>query len=119
MLGGVDQDTEFAGAANPAGDGTVPNITPSEDGIGDWSQEDIAYLLETGNTPDFDMIGENMAPVQENMAKLTPEDRNAIAAYIKSLPPRPDAVARRGEGDDQANLAHAQPVLPAAKMKLV
>jgi hypothetical protein len=26
------------------------------------------------------------------MAKLTQADREAIAAYIKSLPPRPDAV---------------------------
>ncbi len=72
----------------------MPNITPSEDGIGDWTEEDIAYLLETGNTPDFDVIGETMAPVQENMAKLTPQDRNAIAAFIKSLPPRPNAVQK-------------------------
>jgi hypothetical protein len=72
----------------------MPNITPSDDGIGDWSLEDIAYLLETGNTPDFDVIGGNMAPVQENMAKLTPEDRNDIAAYLKTLPPRPDAVPK-------------------------
>ena len=92
ILGGIAEGTEFAGAPNPEGKGTVPNITPSDDGIGDWSEEDIAYLLETGNTPDFDVIGETMAPVQENMAKLTPEDRKGIAAYIKSLPPRPDAV---------------------------
>ena len=65
---------------------------------------DIAYLLETGNTPDFDVIGESMAPVQENMAKLTPEDRNAIAAYIKSLPPRPDAVPKaKKEPESEAN----------------
>lgn len=63
-------------------------ITPSDDGIGDWS-EAIAYLLQTGNTPDFDTVGDNMVPVQENMAKLTPEDREAIAAYLKSLPPLP------------------------------
>jgi mono/diheme cytochrome c family protein len=77
-------------------------ITPSDDGIGDWS-EAIAYLLQTGNTPDFDTVGDNMVPVQENMAKLTPEDREAIAAYLKSLPPLPDAVegAGRGEGDGQ------------------
>jgi mono/diheme cytochrome c family protein len=79
----------------------VPNITPSADGIGDWTEADIAYLLETGSTPDFDTIGDNMVPVQENMARLTREDRMAIAAYLKSLPPRPDAAARRGEGDDQ------------------
>ena len=92
-FGGIVKDTEFAGAESPEGRGAAPNITPSEDGIGDWSEEDIAYLLETGNEPDFDVIGETMAAVQENMAKLTAEDRKAIAAYIKSLPPRPDAVA--------------------------
>jgi len=94
IIGGIVKDTEFAGAKNPEGKGSAPNITPSDDGIGDWSEEDIAYLLETGNTPDFDVIGESMAPVQRNMAKLTGEDRKAIAAYIKSLPPRPDAAPK-------------------------
>ena len=94
FLGGIVKGTEFAGAPGLEGKGHVPNITPSKDGIGDWSEEDIAYLLETGNKPDYDTIGETMAPVQKNMAKLTPEDRVAIAAYIKSLPPRPDAVPR-------------------------
>jgi mono/diheme cytochrome c family protein len=101
ILGGIIADEAFAGAKNPEGKGTVPNITPSDDGIGDWSEEDVAYLLETGNTPDFDVIGENMGPVQENMAKLTPEDRKAIAAYIKSLPPRPDAVPKSEQKKDK------------------
>jgi mono/diheme cytochrome c family protein len=92
VIGGIVAETEFAGARNPTGKGTVPNITPSEDGIGDWSEEDIVYFLETGNLPDFDVVGGMMVPVQENMAKLEPEDRKAIAAYLKSLPPRPNAV---------------------------
>jgi mono/diheme cytochrome c family protein len=109
LLGGIIEDEKFAGARNPEGKGTVPNITPSDDGIGDWSEDDIAYLLETGNTPDFDTVGENMVPVQENMAKLTAEDRKAIAAYIKSLPPRPDAVPKseqdkdKDEGEDEGS----------------
>ena len=94
LIGGITKDTEFAGARNPEGKGTMPNITPSDDGIGDWSESDIAYLLETGNTPDFDVIGGSMVPVQENMAKLTPADRNDIASFLKSLPPRPDAVPK-------------------------
>jgi mono/diheme cytochrome c family protein len=102
MIGGIVVATEFAGAHNPQGKGSVPNITPSAEGIGDWSEEDIAYLLETGNTPEFDTIGENMAPVQENMAKLTPDDRRAIAAYLKSLPPRPDAVPDSQEEDGES-----------------
>ncbi|HLC07927.1 MAG TPA: cytochrome c [Methyloceanibacter sp.] len=94
LIGGIEQDKAFAGAKNPEGKGTIPNITPSDDGIGDWSEDDIAYLLETGNTPDFDVIGGNMAAVQENLAKLTPEDRKDIAAFLKSLPPRPNAVPK-------------------------
>ncbi|MGD9502290.1 MAG: cytochrome c [Methyloceanibacter sp.] len=100
LLGGIVKDTAFAGAPGLEGKGHVPNITPSEDGIGDWSEEDIAYLLETGNTPDYDTIGETMAPVQRNMAKLTAEDREAIAAYVKSLPPRPDAVPKAKKSDE-------------------
>jgi mono/diheme cytochrome c family protein len=101
-LGGIIESQAFAGAKSPEGKGTVPNITPSNDGIGDWSAEDIAYLLETGNLPDFDVIGETMAPVQENMAKLTAEDRDAIAAFLKSLTPHPNAVKKSetATGDD-------------------
>ena len=100
VFGGIIKDTEFAGARNLEGKGRVPNITPSDDGIGDWSEEDIAYMLETGNTPDFDTIGGTMAPVQKNMAKLTPSDRKAIAAYIKSLPPLPDTVPKSKKSGD-------------------
>ena len=104
-LGGIIQSQAFAGARNPEGKGKIPNITPSDDGLGEWSTDDITYLLETGNTPDFDVIGGVMAPVQENMAKLKPEDRSAIAAYLKSLPPLPDAVPKKkkGAGDEEAD----------------
>ncbi len=91
-IGGVIESQAFAGARNPDGKGTIPNITPSDQGIGNWSQADIAYFLETGSTPDFDVVGDSMVPVQENMARLTASDRDAIAAFLKSLPPRPTAV---------------------------
>jgi mono/diheme cytochrome c family protein len=83
-FGGIIADEAFAGAKNPDGKGTIPNITPSADGIGDWSEEDIVYLLETGSTPDFDVIGDTMAPVQENMEKLSAKDREAIAAFLNA-----------------------------------
>jgi mono/diheme cytochrome c family protein len=102
LLGGIVKGAGFAGTTGLEGKGHVPNITPSEDGIGDWTEEDIAYLLETGTKPDYDTIGEAMAPVQKNMAKLTPADREAIAAYIKSLPPGPDAdpEPKKSAGED-------------------
>jgi mono/diheme cytochrome c family protein len=101
IIGGIIADEAFAGARNPEGKGTVPNITPSSDGIGVWSAQDIAYFLETGNTPDYDTVGGSMVAVQENMAKLKPEDRDAIAAYLKSLSRRPDAVSKSEQKSDE------------------
>jgi mono/diheme cytochrome c family protein len=105
FLGGIITSQAYAGARNPEGKGKIPNITPHKDGLGDWSEEDIAYLLETGNTPDFDVVGGLMARVQENTAKLKPEDRAAIAVYLKSLPPLPDAVPKKkkGAGTDESD----------------
>ena len=85
-FGGLDRTRAFAGAPNPDGEGTIPNITSGEGGISDWTAEDIAAALETGFKPDFDSFGGSMVEVQENMAHLTPEDRLAIGMYLKEVP---------------------------------
>lgn len=85
-LGGLMRDRWLAGAPNPEGAGRVPNITPGGDNISQWSAADIAYYLESGFTPEFDTVGGSMVAVQENTAKLSGEDRAAIAAYLKALP---------------------------------
>lgn len=82
-IGGADTALWLQGAPNPSGEGTIPGIAPNKL---DWSAEDIAYYLETGFTPDFDSAGGEMADVVANMANLTPEDRGAIAAYVKAVP---------------------------------
>ena len=77
-------------AGNPAGpDGKkVPNITPDpESGIGKWSVDDIVQLLALGQTPDFDFVGGAMHEVVDSTARLSDEDRRAIAEYLKSIPP--------------------------------
>jgi mono/diheme cytochrome c family protein len=85
LFGGIIAAQRFAGGPNPEGKGWIPNITPKE--LGDWSDKDIAYLLETGQTPEGDSVGGSMAEVVRHTAQLAAEDRTAIAAYIKSLPP--------------------------------
>jgi mono/diheme cytochrome c family protein len=89
LLFALDPGRWLAGAPNPEGRGTVPNITPSREGIGDWSPGDIAYLLESGFTPDFDSVGGSMASVTRNYAHVPAEDRAAIAAYLKAIAPIP------------------------------
>lgn len=88
IAGATIASLALSGAPNPEGKGTVPNITAdSETGIGSWSESDLVTLFETGFTPDFDSVGGSMAPVQRNLARLPDDDVEAIAAYLKSLPP--------------------------------
>jgi mono/diheme cytochrome c family protein len=84
-LGGIVASQRFAGGPNPAGEGWIPNITQKS--LGDYSEKDIAYLLETGTLPDGDSVGGQMAEVVRTTAQLSPQDRAAIATYIKALPP--------------------------------
>ena len=88
-LGGIIADKRFAGGMDVEGKGWVPNITPHPDGIGSWKKEDIAELLKSGMTPDFDSVGGSMGEVIQNTSRLTDADRAAMADYLKALPPRP------------------------------
>jgi mono/diheme cytochrome c family protein len=63
----------------------VPNIT--QKGLGEWSEKDIAYFLQTGELPEGDSAGGSMARVIKNTSQLSDDDREAMAEYLKSLPP--------------------------------
>jgi mono/diheme cytochrome c family protein len=100
FLGGIIAAQRFGGGPNPEGEGWVPNIT--QKGIGEWSETDIAYFLETGQMPDGDSVGGSMVRVIRNISQLSSEDRAAIAEYIKSLPPvdgppRPKKAEKAGD----------------------
>lgn len=85
FLGGMVAAQRFAGGPNPEGEGWVPNITQKR--LGDWSARDIDYFLETGQTPEGDTAGGSMVRVIKNTSQLPPQDRGAVAEYVKSLPP--------------------------------
>ncbi len=85
-LGGFKAGAWLAGGPNPEGEGKIPNITPGSPSIATWSEGDIVGYLETGFTPDFDSVGGSMVEVQKNMAEISADDREAIAAYLKAIP---------------------------------
>jgi mono/diheme cytochrome c family protein len=95
MLGAIKSSSRLAGGQDQEGIGFVPNITQA--GIGDWSSEDIVEALTSGHTPQLRRIGSSMADVVTDTAALKLSDRQAIAAYIRSVPARssPDAVKER------------------------
>lgn len=84
VTGAPDLARWLGGGPDASGRGRVPNITPG--GL-DWSARDIASYLETGFTPDFDSAGGHMALVVANYAQLPQSDRDAVAAYLKRVPP--------------------------------
>ncbi|MEO0342147.1 MAG: cytochrome c [Pseudomonadota bacterium] len=86
-LGGVQRTAWLAGGPNPDGPGRIPNITPSEAGIGSWGDDALIEYFKTGFTPDFDVVGGSMASVQANLSKLPDEDLAAIVAYLNSVQP--------------------------------
>ncbi|MCA0434061.1 MAG: cytochrome c [Proteobacteria bacterium] len=82
FLGGSEVGFEIPGLGVFYG----PNLTPDkETGLGDWTVEQIVTAMTTGVRPD----GRHLVPVMPwpSFASLTPEDAQAIAAYLKSLPP--------------------------------
>lgn len=83
-LGAIVDSQRFAGGPNPEGEGWVPNITQKR--LSNWSDKDFAYFLKTGMTPDGDFTGSTMMLVVRNMSRLSDADRDAMAAYLKSLP---------------------------------
>ncbi len=94
------------------GHALVPNITPDrESGIGRWSESAIARYLRTGSRPDGGLAQSLMAGlIFSSYSHLTRQEAQAIAAYLKSIPPvgyRPEeGAAPTGGGTPSAN-AHA------------
>jgi len=87
LLGGIRPATRFAGGPHLEGEGWVPNIT--QQALKDWPAGDIEEVLTSGVLPNGDTVGSNMAPVVRSLSQIPAEDRRAMAAYIKSLPPVP------------------------------
>ncbi len=89
FLGGPLRDSMLAGGKGPDGK-RVPNLTPTR--LKEWSDDDLKDFLTTGAMPDGDVPAEAMAEVIRNTtSQLTPGDLAAIIAYLRSLPPLPDA----------------------------
>jgi mono/diheme cytochrome c family protein len=99
MTQAVDNSRFLAG--NPRGpeNSVVPNITPDKTtGIGDWSEEDVAEYLATGQRPDGDVSSGLMEEVIHGTTAgykdMTKADRLAIARYLKSIPPIQNRVRK-------------------------
>jgi mono/diheme cytochrome c family protein len=60
------------------------NLTPDSTGIGAWTEEQIVTAIREGRRPDGSPL---MPPMPwPDFAKLTDDDAQSVAAYLKSIP---------------------------------
>ena len=81
-LGGSDVGFELPGLGTFVG----PNLTPDkETGLGNWTDAQVVTAIQQGHRPD----GRMLAPIMpyHAFANFTPQDAQAIVAFLRSIPP--------------------------------
>jgi len=96
FLGAIKRSEWLTGARMPVGDLVAPNLTPDKTGLAKWSTADIVDALTDGTLPEGGTLGGEMGEVVANStSRLRAQDREAIAVYLKSLPPMPTQVRKK------------------------
>ena len=79
---------DFAGGTTPDNPQEIKaNLTPSEDGLAAFSEEDFARVLREGIMPDGTPVGAGMP--WEEISVMTDEEIGALWLYFQSLEPLP------------------------------
>jgi mono/diheme cytochrome c family protein len=86
---GAPKASRFLAGAKMAEGAAAPNLTPER--LKKQSDAELKDFLLTAMTPDGDVAAESMAEVVRNTTgQLTPQDLDALVAYLRSLPPLPE-----------------------------
>jgi mono/diheme cytochrome c family protein len=88
-----------------------PNLTSDHDtGLGSWTEVDIVKVLRTGIRPD----GRELAPIMPWRAysKLSENDMQALASYLKNLKPVTNPVPHIAASSDTATGPYLTVALP-------
>ena len=86
---GASKRSRFLAGAKLGDGASAANLTPTR--LKKSSDAELKEILRTGLAPDGDVLAESMAEVVQNTtSRLTPQDLDALLAYLRSLPPLPD-----------------------------
>ncbi|HEX4104817.1 MAG TPA: cytochrome c [Rhizomicrobium sp.] len=79
------------------------NLTGSAvGGLGKWSHADLVHYFATGRNRYATAAGSMQEKVTLSLSHLTDADRDAIATYLKSLPPRKQPPPRSPDAEQMA-----------------
>jgi len=88
-LGGARYDRYLGGAKLGEGS-SAPNLTPTR--LKKYGDGELKDILSSGLFADGDVMGDTMSEVVRNTtSQLTPQDLDALIAYLRSVPALPDA----------------------------
>jgi mono/diheme cytochrome c family protein len=90
LAGALDRTRALTGSQDGPEGELAPNLTPdAETGLGNWSANDLIWLLQTGFKPDGDDVQGLMSElIDAGYQHLTREDQAAIATWLSSMEPR-------------------------------
>jgi mono/diheme cytochrome c family protein len=93
FLGAPVRERYLAGGKGPKNK-KIPSITPAR--LKEYTDVDLKNLLQTGDLPDGDSVSETMAEVVRNTtSQLTPEDLDAMIAYLRVVPVAADEAQKK------------------------
>ncbi len=88
-LGGTRQADELSGGLIAVQNWYAPSLTSDrEAGLGDWRVDEVVRLLKDGVTERFAVFGPMAEVVHDSTQHLDEGDLQAMATYLKSLPPK-------------------------------
>jgi mono/diheme cytochrome c family protein len=89
VLGGSSESKAFEGGMIPNQNWYAPSLTSNrEAGLGDWDIKDIADLMQVGISHRATVYGPMAEVVYNSLQYLSDADAEAMAVYLKALPPR-------------------------------
>ena len=106
-LGGIAVHDELSGGLIAVQDWYAPSLTSHrDDGLGDWTVDEVTQLLKAGVTERFAVFGPMAEVVHDSTQHLAESDLRAMAVYRKSLPAKSsdDEPAVRTTDDMRAGL---------------
>lgn len=86
-LGATIQDADFAGGLIPIQNWYAPALNASkEQGLGNWSEDDIVQFLKTGTSPRGAVYGPMADVVFHSLQYLDAADLKSIAMFLRAQP---------------------------------
>jgi mono/diheme cytochrome c family protein len=86
----------------------APNLTNAKrDGLGEWTAQEIVQFLKTGRNAHAWTGGSMERVIEQSTSHMPDSDLNAIATYLKSLPP---VAAKAPHAPDVAQMQAGQAV---------